>query len=92
MFSLLPTAEKEATLREVRRVLRGGGSFHLLDFVKMPAGGSLVRLLRSGQRFRVCTEEQMVGLMQGSGFSDVRKTGEYAMWFWPLASYQGLRS
>jgi hypothetical protein len=92
MFSLLPTAEKETTLREVRRVLRVGCSFHLLDLVKMPPGGFLVRLLRSGQRFQVCTEEQIVALMQQAGFSDVRKTGQYAMWLWPLASYQALHS
>lgn len=64
MFRLLPTAETETTLRDIRRVPRVGCSFHLLDLVKMPPGGFLVRLLRSGQRFRVCTEEQIVALMQ----------------------------
>ena len=92
MFSLLPPAEKEATLREVRRVLRRGCSFHLLDLVEMPPGGFLVSLLRPSQRFEVCTEEQIVALMRQAGFGDARKTGRYAMWLWPLVSYRALRS
>jgi ubiquinone/menaquinone biosynthesis C-methylase UbiE len=32
MFHHLPADEKESTLRSIRRVLKPGGSFHLLDF------------------------------------------------------------
>ena len=92
MFSLLPLAEKEATLGEVRRVLRLGGSFHLLDLIKTPIGSFLLRLLQSRQRFQVCTQEQIVALMRQAGFNDARKTGEHAMWLWPLASYRALYS
>ena len=92
MFSVLPTAEKEATLREARRVLRVGCSFHLLDLAKMPLGGFFMRLLRPRQRFQVCTEERIVALMRQAGFSGARKTGHYAMWLWPLASYRARRS
>lgn len=92
MLSLLSTAEKEATLREVRRVLRVGCSFHLLDLVKMPPAGFFVGLVRAGQRFHVCTEQLTLALMRQAGFSDARKTGYYAMWLWPLASYQARNS
>jgi ubiquinone/menaquinone biosynthesis C-methylase UbiE len=89
MFSLLPLAEKETTLREVRRVLRPGGSFHLFDLVKMPPGSSLwVRLLPSSKGFQVCTEEQTVALMREAGLVDSKKTGQHAFWLWPLASYR----
>lgn len=97
MFSLLPLAEKETTLREVRRVLRPGGSFHLFDMVKNPPGSSLwwrllqVRLRQTSQRFQVCTEEQTVALMREAGLADPRKTGQHAFWLWPLASYRASR-
>jgi ubiquinone/menaquinone biosynthesis C-methylase UbiE len=98
MFSLLPLAEKETTLREVRRVLRPGGSFHLFDGVKNPLGSSLlwrllqVRLRQTSQRFQVCTEEQTVALMREAGLADARKTGEHPFWLWPLASYRAYRA
>jgi ubiquinone/menaquinone biosynthesis C-methylase UbiE len=91
MFSLLPPTEKETTLREVRRVLVPGGFFHLLDLLKRPAGGSLVRLLRSGQRFHVCTEDQMLTLMRRSGLTSPVMTGHHPFWLWPLASYRAAR-
>jgi ubiquinone/menaquinone biosynthesis C-methylase UbiE len=97
MFSLLPLAEKGTTLREVRRVLRPGGSFHLFDMVKNPPGSSLcwrllqVRLRQPSQRFQVCTEEQTVALMREAGLVDARKTGQHPFWLWPLASYRASR-
>ena len=91
MFSLLPLAEEEATLCEVRRVLKPGGFFHLLDLVKRPAGGSLVRLLRSGQRFHVCTEDEMLTLMRRAGLTGPVITGHHPFWLWPLASYSAAR-
>jgi ubiquinone/menaquinone biosynthesis C-methylase UbiE len=93
MFSLLPPAEKETTLGEVRRVLRPGGSFHLFDLVKMPWGSSLwARLLPSAQGFQVCSEEQTVALMRQAGLTDPRKTGEHAFWLWPFAIYRAYRA
>jgi hypothetical protein len=29
--------------------------------------------------------------MRQAGLTDPRKTGQYTMWFWPLASYQASR-
>ena len=91
IFSLLPHEEKETTLGEVRRVLRPGGSFHLVDMVKEPSGFSFWRLFKHTQRFEFCTEEQIFYLMCNAGLTDPRKTGEYKMWFWPFVSYQASR-
>lgn len=97
MFSLLPPAEKGTTLREIRRVLRPGGSFHLFDMVRNPLGSSLslpllrVWLRQPGQHFQVCTEDETVALMREAGFADARKTGQHPFWLWPLASYRASR-
>jgi ubiquinone/menaquinone biosynthesis C-methylase UbiE len=97
MFSLLPPAEKQATLCEIRHVHRPGGSFHLLDGVRNPVGSSLwflllrVWLRQPGRRFRVCTEDEVVALMRQAGLTGATKTGEHPFWLWPLASYRASR-
>jgi ubiquinone/menaquinone biosynthesis C-methylase UbiE len=97
LFSLLPPTEKGTTLREIRRVLRPGGSFHLFDMVKNPLGHSLwLPLLRMwlrqpGQHLQVCTEDETVALMCQAGLVNGRKTGQHAFWLWPLASYRASR-
>jgi len=91
IFSLLPHEEKETTLGEVRRVLRPGGSFQLVDMVKTPPGFSFWRLFKRTQRFEFCTEEQIFDLMREAGLTDARKTGQYKVWFWSFVSYQASR-
>jgi len=97
MFSLLPPAEKETTLREIRRVLRPGGSFHLFDAVKDPIGSSLlwpllrVWLRQPGQQFHVCTEDETVSLMCQAGLVNCCMTGQHSFWLWPVVSYRASR-
>ena len=91
IFSLLPREEKETTLGEVRRVLRPGGSFQLVDMVKTPPGFSFWRLFKRTQRFEFCTEEKIFDLMREAGLTDARKTGQYKVWFWSFVSYQASR-
>ena len=88
MFSLLPRVQKTATFHEIRRVLKSSGSFHLLDLAKMPRGGFLLTSLHPGHRFEVCTEDQILALLDGAGFHHARKTGQDTIWVWPVASYQ----
>jgi len=93
VFSLIPHEEKETTLREVYRVLRPGGSFHLLDLVKMPRSGYLWRPVKPGLRFEVCNRDQTIAMMHQAGLTNPRKTGQFSkrFWPWPLACYQASR-
>lgn len=89
MFHHLPTEEKEPTLREVRRVLKPGASFHLLDFGGPEAGahGFLMRLLHSQERLRDNAEDHVLGLMTRAGFVEVKNVGRRAMLFGRIAYY-----
>jgi len=93
VFSLLPRAEQETTLREVRRVLRPGGSFHLFDLVDTQTRrGFFVRLLMpKWRRVRLSTADQTVALMREAGLTDPMKTGQQTFLLWTLASYQASR-
>lgn len=91
IFSLIPHAEKETTLGEVRRVLRSGGSFHLFDLAKTPPGFSFWRLFKPTQRYEFCTEEQILTLMRQADLSDPRKIAEFKVWFWSFARYRASR-
>ncbi len=91
ILSLLPREEKKATLREAHRVLKPGGSFHLLDMVKTPTGFSFWRLFKRTRRFEFCTEEHILALMREAGLTDARKTGRHELWFWSGVSFQASR-
>jgi ubiquinone/menaquinone biosynthesis C-methylase UbiE len=90
MFHHLPADEKETTLREVRRVLRPGGSLHLLDFAHPESGrgGLLTHLIHSGHRLKDNAEERVLGLMGRAGFADAKKVGDRPMLFGRVAYYQ----
>ncbi len=93
VLSLLPRAEKQTTLLEVRRVLRAGGSFHLLDLVDTQTRrGFFVRLLMpKWRRVQLSTVDQTVALMREAGLTEPTKTGQQTHWLWTLASYRASR-
>jgi len=91
IFSLLPHKEKETTLREVHRVLRPGGSFHLVDMVKTPPGFSFWRLFTHTRRFEFCTEEHILALIREAGLTDARDTGRFTFWLWSVVHFQASR-
>jgi ubiquinone/menaquinone biosynthesis C-methylase UbiE len=73
MFHHLEGSNREKTLREVRRVLKPGGSFYLLDFEVSPSGHGLLNLFHSDERLRDNTESRILSLMGNAGFSDGKK-------------------
>jgi ubiquinone/menaquinone biosynthesis C-methylase UbiE len=93
MFHHLESGEKEKTLSEIRRVLKPGGSLHLLDFGGPNSGsqGSLARRLHSSHRLKHNFGGRIPTLMSQAGFRDPTEVSHQAMLFGRLsiAYYQG---
>jgi ubiquinone/menaquinone biosynthesis C-methylase UbiE len=88
MFHHLPAEEKEPTLRDVRRVLKSGGSLHMLDFGgPEDAHGFVMRLIHSAHRLQDNSEERVLDLMRRAGFVKAKNTGRRAMLFGRIAYY-----
>lgn len=89
MFHHLEEQDREKTLVEVSRVLKPGGSFHLLDF----AGGDhgphesrglhshLARLFHSSDRLKDNSDARIIELMRRAGFKNAEKVKEGQMLF-----------
>jgi ubiquinone/menaquinone biosynthesis C-methylase UbiE len=89
MYHHLPHDEKENTLGEVHRVLRPGGSFHIMDFAGPHDHHSLfAHLFHVGERFSDNDESAILGLLHNSGFSSAQKTAARRLIFGPIAYYQ----
>ena len=78
MFHHLEESEKLATLREVRRVLKPGGSLHLLDFGPS-SDGLVARWLHADHRMRDNSESRILALMRQAELADPHTTGRGAM-------------
>ena len=83
MFHHLEEESREKALREIVRVLKSSGSFHLLDFVADESGshGFLERLLHSPDRLKDNYGKKILQMMTRAGFKDVKKTCDDRMFF-----------
>lgn len=82
MFHHLEEPERERTAREVLRVLKPGGSFHLLDFVSDDAAhGFFDRFMKGHALMTTNTNERLLQLISRAGFTKVTKVKEGSMLF-----------
>jgi len=90
MFHHLQPDEKGKTLRAVRRVLKAGGEFYMLDFEGPEDGahGFLAHLLHSSDRMKDNSESRVLGLMSQAGFADSKKIVRRPMLFGGVAYYR----
>jgi len=89
MFHHLKNDEKQATLREVRRVLAPGGALHLSDFAPADdrADGVLARLLHAHVHDHA--EGGIVRRLEEAGLSDAKELSARRTLFGRVAHYTG---
>ncbi len=90
MFHHLTRDEKLGTLRDVSRVLRPGGSLHLLDFGRPRSRYSsvLARLLHRGQHHRDNIEGHIPEVMSESGFAESAEVAHRSTVFGTISYYR----
>jgi len=87
MFHHLEPDERPATLREIGRVLKSGGSLHLLDFAPRDGRGHHHRNHRSPHK-ESRFEGRVVDLMSEAGFVDAKEVAKGKIFFGPIAYYR----
>jgi len=85
--------DKLRAFREVRRILRPGGAFHIVDFG--PPVGWLTRvqtsLMKHLEQSADNFEGRIVGMLEEAGFSGVAVTDPMCTIFGPVWFYDGLK-
>lgn len=83
MFHHLESTDREKTLREIRRVLKAGGRFYLLDFEASDdaSGHGPMRLFHRSKRLQDNSAPRIVSLMEQAGFKDPNKIATHPVFF-----------
>jgi ubiquinone/menaquinone biosynthesis C-methylase UbiE len=88
MFHHLEPSERAATLREIRRVLKSGGSLHLLDFAPRDGNGHRHHRHHRSPHEESRFEGRVVDLMSEAGLVDAREVAKGKIFFGPIAYYR----
>src|SRR5262249_39118845 len=93
MFHHLPSEEKLNTLREVHRVLKLGGEFHMSDFEgpEDHEQGFIGRLLHSNHHLKDNSAANVIALRKEAGFGDAAKFGRQSKLFGGVAYYRAAK-
>jgi ubiquinone/menaquinone biosynthesis C-methylase UbiE len=93
MFHHLQRDEKSRTLHAVGRVLRPGGSLHVLDFGGSHdrADGFLARLLHRSEHVRDNSPDTILALMRNAGFVDPMEVAQRPSLFGRMSYYRASR-
>jgi ubiquinone/menaquinone biosynthesis C-methylase UbiE len=94
MFHHLTTDQKLATLRGVHRVLRPGGSLHVLDFGEAHGGlhGLIAHLFHRGEEIQDHLEGRIPSLLRGGGFANVEEVSRHGTMFGSISYYRAYRA
>lgn len=90
VYHHIPADERIRTLGAVRRVLKPGGEFHLLDFEGPDDGprGVIARLLHSSKHLKDNSASQVLSAMREAGFTDAVRTQRMRMLVGGVAFYR----
>ena len=88
MFHHLEPSERAATLREIRRALKSGGSLHLLDFAPRDGKGHRHHRHHRSPHEESRFEGRVVDLMSEAGLADAKEVAKGKIFFGPIAYYR----
>jgi ubiquinone/menaquinone biosynthesis C-methylase UbiE len=90
MFHHLQPDEQEKTLRAVRRVLKPGGSLHLLDFggPESSPKSFVARLLHFRHRLQDNCGGRILTVLSQAGFAEAKEVSHGSTLLGPIAYYQ----